>query len=271
MLRKDLPVRTNLTDGTGGITGSTITVYANPIVSKVRTNLLSDSGGITIPEPLPDLPWNPSYATTQLWLDASVSASIILDGSSNVSQWLDLSGNNRHATQTNSSLRPNYAPGEVSFGGTKWFNDLASFSCGSFFAVCQVPSAKVFAGLFTGSQSELILGATGSNAITTTGYTVRINGASTTAIPIGSDYFIWSLTKSPDNQPRSIGQEFNLKGTARSWNGKCSEIVTFPETLALSQVEMVEGYLAWKNISWGLVDDLPIGHPYKTNPPTIYG
>jgi hypothetical protein len=30
--------------------------------------------------------------------------------------------------------------------------------------------------------------------------------------------------------------------------------------------EIVEGYLAWK---WGLVSKLPVGHPYKNQPPYI--
>jgi len=30
--------------------------------------------------------------------------------------------------------------------------------------------------------------------------------------------------------------------------------------------QKIEGYLAWK---WGMVANLPIGHPYKTNPPTV--
>lgn len=34
----------------------------------------------------------------------------------------------------------------------------------------------------------------------------------------------------------------------------------------LTDLEKGEGYLAWK---WGLVGLLPIGHPYKNNPPTV--
>lgn len=49
--------------------------------------------------------WNPAEITTDLWLDASDSESITLNGS-NVSQWNDKSGNNRHALQESTSLQP---------------------------------------------------------------------------------------------------------------------------------------------------------------------
>ena len=34
----------------------------------------------------------------------------------------------------------------------------------------------------------------------------------------------------------------------------------------ISEIEKAEGYLAWK---WGLVSNLPSGHPYKNSRPTI--
>jgi hypothetical protein len=43
-----------------------------------------------------------------LWLDAADSSTITLDGSNNVEEWRDKSGNLRHATQASALLRPNY-------------------------------------------------------------------------------------------------------------------------------------------------------------------
>lgn len=43
-----------------------------------------------------------------LWLDASDSSTITLDGSNNVSQWNDKSGNGRNATQATTLKRPSY-------------------------------------------------------------------------------------------------------------------------------------------------------------------
>ena len=42
----------------------------------------------------------------QAWFDASVASSITKDGSNNVSQWNDLSGNSNNATQSTGSLQP---------------------------------------------------------------------------------------------------------------------------------------------------------------------
>ena len=50
----------------------------------------------------------PSDLAPLLWLDASDSSTVTLSGSL-VSQWSDKSGNNNHATQTNSSYMPTYS------------------------------------------------------------------------------------------------------------------------------------------------------------------
>ena len=42
--------------------------------------------------------------------------------------------------------------------------------------------------------------------------------------------------------------------------GNIGEIIIYSGALSISQREQVEGYLAWK---WGLVGNLPNGHPYK--------
>lgn len=48
-----------------------------------------------------------------LWLDASDASSITLDGSSNVSQWNDKSGNGKHAAQAVTLNRPSYPSGRI--------------------------------------------------------------------------------------------------------------------------------------------------------------
>jgi hypothetical protein len=55
----------------------------------------------------------PSFSPTdisglQLWLDASDASSVSVDGSNNVSEWRDKSGNVRHAVQATALLRPAY-------------------------------------------------------------------------------------------------------------------------------------------------------------------
>lgn len=59
---------------------------------------------------------------------------------------------------------------------------------------------------------------------------------------------------------RSIG--VNKAGDAL--NGTLGELVIFNAALSQTDREKMEGYLAWK---WGLVANLPGGHPYKSAPP----
>ena len=64
---------------------------------------------------------SPSLAPTgisnlALWLDASDSGTITLDGSNNVSQWDDKSGENNHVTQA--------TPGDRPLTGTRTLNGL---------------------------------------------------------------------------------------------------------------------------------------------------
>lgn len=52
-----------------------------------------------------------------------------------------------------------------------------------------------------------------------------------------------------------------------SWvNTSFSEVVATIGELSISDRQRLEGYLAWK---WGLVANLPSGHPYKNSPPIV--
>lgn len=56
-------------------------------------------------------------------------------------------------------------------------------------------------------------------------------------------------------------------GNVNSWgNGIFSEILTYNRILTSSEIQAVEGYLAWK---WGIKGNIPTGHPYKTNLPAL--
>ena len=56
--------------------------------------------------------WTPSQISTDLWLDASDSSTITLNGST-VSQWSDKSGNGRHYTQPTAASQPGYSTGAL--------------------------------------------------------------------------------------------------------------------------------------------------------------
>jgi hypothetical protein len=49
-------------------------------------------------------------------------------------------------------------------------------------------------------------------------------------------------------------------------NGFISEMVATSSLLSTADRQRLEGYLAWK---WGLQANLPAGHPFRNNPPTV--
>ena len=57
----------------------------------------------------------PVTSGLKLHLDASVSDSVIKDGSNKVSEWRDLSGNGNHLIQSNSSDQPTYDGSNIDF------------------------------------------------------------------------------------------------------------------------------------------------------------
>ncbi len=56
--------------------------------------------------------------------------------------------------------------------------------------------------------------------------------------------------------------------TGALFNGLLAEVIIFNSALTVAERERVEGYLAHK---WNLAAVLDVGHPYKTNPPTVVG
>lgn len=59
-------------------------------------------------------PWTPAQLATAAWYDAADPATIATNGNA-VSEWRDKSGNNNHASQTNSAVRP--SSGSATIGG----------------------------------------------------------------------------------------------------------------------------------------------------------
>ena len=79
--------------------------------------------------------WSPTHlASIACWLDASDTATIILVSGTNVSEWRDKSGNERHATQATSANQPTYiSSGMNSLGLVDWdgSNDAMTISGGT--------------------------------------------------------------------------------------------------------------------------------------------
>ena len=112
-----------------------------------------------------------------LWLDAADAATITLDGSNNVSQWNDKSGNGRHAAQGTTLNRPGYLTNQLNGLAavrpstvSKWL-DIAGFPSlaggYSVFAVVQSPGSAD-AGIISlnaGVASSALVVATSSSSL----------------------------------------------------------------------------------------------------------
>lgn len=53
-------------------------------------------------------------------------------------------------------------------------------------------------------------------------------------------------------------------GSSLFFDGSMGEIIITDDYPSNDDIEKIEGYLAWK---WGLEDNLPTDHTYKTIPP----
>jgi len=235
--------------------------------------------------------WTPANITTALWLDAA-DASTITESGGAVSEWNDKSGNGRNASQGEVGSRPSYSatgfnglPG-VTFDGAndRMLHGLTAGGPHTLIAVYKTNSSQTgFRGVIsTGSSgsagsaiyargTSAFIAAFGAGEITSTaayssGQTVTVileddNGATT-------KYFWINGNQSGSFTDNPAGQLLSHIGG--SDNQHCS--MTVAECLAVSNVpptdtrQRIEGYLAHK---WGLTDNLPADHPYKTAAPTV--
>ncbi|MFM6249804.1 MAG: hypothetical protein ACKPEQ_11775 [Dolichospermum sp.] len=221
----------------------------------------------------------PAQISTDLWLDAADSSTIILNGST-VSQWRDKSGNERHATQATAANQPAYQATGLNgrptlvFDGT---NDslLSSLSLALPATVIVVFRVNVYKnfGVIYGNATSNTLGLHSSitelynfdglaeRTLSTTLTTTPIMVASTWSSNQiqshvnGGNAFTFS-TINPNFTGLVIG---DASIGSQTLNGSISEIV-----ITSANRQLIEGYLAWK---WELTANLPDNHPFKFNPP----
>lgn len=242
------------------------------------------------------LPSTPIFTPTvvsglQMWLDSVDTSALTLSGS-NVTQWTDKSGNNRHGVPPAVSNRPTYNGDGVLFsaGGVQYLplSNVSGMLTNVAFNIFVVernegtyPQASgtgVLLGSETpGDNQALIVGYT-----TTTQLRFTLWGAANdfdlNDIPASTTPRLWSF-----NLPQTSNRNMNLFGTlvgthtnstklsgmpnlsvgraagANYYRGRIYEILIFRNGMTLSQIQQVEGYLAWK---WGLQTRLPTTHPY---------
>jgi len=223
--------------------------------------------------------WNDSFWTPDglgtdlaLWLDAADASTVTLNGST-VSQWDDKSGNGRNASQATASLQPTYTTNGLngkpvlSFDGSDdELTITSSFALGETAAmvaqrstidqpVIEAPIAanrgfwgSAYPGYTTHSNYAVdggpLLSASPDSAVTTPSL------VSQTELLQSSTFFAYRIGGA------SPGYQF--------LNGFIAEVVVTDTLLSTDDRQKLEGYLAWK---WGLVANLPSGHPYKIKPP----
>jgi hypothetical protein len=248
---------------------------------------------MTMPETVEEIEWTPEYITSSLWLDASDSANFTLDGSGNVTQWDDLSGNSNHAVQSGAEDLPSYNSTDdcVDFDGTEILetpNSLASLGSVEAFVVgsysqTQTAYSYMLSGFTSGSDHRFYVAACNNGTPNQINFAV---GIADTFVNYGKDVgaHIWSMFHS--SATASAFEDGSLKGSETrnytgvpiAWclggvngsprlKGKIYEVILLSSVLTSADREKIEGYLAWK---WGLEANLPTDHPYKTTAPTTY-
>lgn len=229
----------------------------------------------------------PPPSTALAWYDANDAATIIESGGQ-VSEWLDKSGNNRHATQASGTNRPTYQASDAMMGGMPSIGNIAAtgaigldtpeMSAQNAYIVTYYKDGldgtfDGYSTLFSGAGAWGAFRVMGDQSTSNFIGSSNFNDAGTfkngstvsslsSVLPMPASLFVFksSLART---QVYSLG--YNSQYTDRDWEGAYSEIIFTDGTEDLATQQMIEGYLAHQ---WGLTADLPSDHPYKETRPT---
>jgi hypothetical protein len=250
--------------------------------------------------------WTPADTTEALWLDGADSATITLSGSA-VTQWNDKSGNGRNVSQATSAARPAYSIGGfggkncLDFDGGDSLSRASGITSGTYTGPLNIywVAARDTAsgGTILTERTTSLVGVSqwftevGLRFISSDG----LNNSSNNTIGLadfgnlstgggvvshfhspGSRDLLWlngsSITVTAGTASNISGtagfQVGRREGAFQFWDGKICEIIVVTTSQTTTQRQQFEGYLAWK---WGLEGNLPVGHPYKSVPPTKPG
>jgi len=231
----------------------------------------------------PEQFWDPSFINTQIWLDASDSNTII-ESAGLVSQWSDKSGKSNNVEQPIGSEQP--------LTGSRVLNNLNVLD---FASDKSLERSNLFhdpdfiwVGVWDVDSGPCLMSQTDAQGMNmydnsiqlqTDGNTNYIAGAQTGPTIISYDIDRTGLSQASvylngtlditDVLTVDIGEgrfriNANRVGGSNADAGHCEIIVTNLRSDNIRQ--RIEGYLAWK---WGLEANLPVGHPYKSAPPTV--
>ncbi|MDB9372394.1 hypothetical protein [Nodularia sphaerocarpa] len=249
-------------------------------VAATRSTEKAFSSQIAVNVPPSGQLWTPSALTTALWLDANDNSTIQLNGS-NVVEWYDKSGNNRHAIQNSAAKQPTYMSGI--------FNGLSGIrsSAQEVFLSLSSPITTVRTVFVVSKWESLTLNASPALFGNLSNYDwhgqlgeglLSLDFASENIIN-GQKYTNGTLVANPLKSLTPVIQSFITLGnvsienfgidrliSGRHFRGDYYEIVILDYAIDDGSREKAEGYLAHK---WNLTASLPASHPYKTNPPII--
>ncbi len=248
--------------------------------------------------------WTPAELITALWFDAADDSTISLNGS-NVTQWDDKSGNNRHATQGTASSQPAYDSGNRKITFVDDYLDLTSVAAdiarnigdGNCFLVLDytdTSSANVplhISSGISGGSARFTMGYDlgDSNAgmqvagrrLDSDSYQYVSNGTEPSGILIqhgnpvyaGSDAYLY-INGSLDASSTSFHTDGNTSDTdslaVRVGSGGGNQFVGDIYEILITGTLTTDQRLQIEGYlahKWGLAPNLPGGHPYKNTPP----
>lgn len=236
----------------------------------------------------------------QMWLDAADTSKFSLSGS-NVTTWLDKSGNGNNAVTGNASPTYNSTDNSVNFNGTNQnviFTNPTALVVNKPFIYFMVEKRQVavptmMSGSTAGGNQNLIFGWDGATAnqvnieFYASGKTFISNVPAFTSAAL-EPIRLWTgiytgSTRTISLYGGALSSTNGFSTNLASWtNGGMGRIyagtefnnyyalkifeVIFYDSLTNSQQQQVEGYLAWK---WGIQASLPSNHAYKNSPPGL--
>jgi hypothetical protein len=238
--------------------------------------------------------WTPASISTELWLDAS-DASTITEDTGSVSEWADKSGNGYDALQGTALNQPitgtrTFANGlnVLDFDGANTTMAITVGPQADSAQTIMIAVADFDSPLHADGQRLLnfqdggstrwglmVQGVSGTdaqyvNASSFTGPLEPITAGERlisgyrdgTAVGTGVDG-VYATDSSGANATITAWNVGSYNSTGDFLNGGCAEVVVL-KSYSVDTLQKLEGYLAWK---WGLVGNLPIGHPYKSSAP----
>jgi hypothetical protein len=233
--------------------------------------------------------WNPTYISgLAQWLDAFDSSNMSFSSGQNISSWLDKSGKARNATLASGAGSVTFSGNGLTFSGSGHFSNsgIVNLLANTSFTIFIVETVNGGGFLFGDDNSN----GCGSNGLHV-GY--RNTGNITFAF-CGDDledYAIsgsgvrrmWAFRLPSSSSSRTIRRNGSVDVTGNSnrlgsytaptigrifggsnYSGVIHEIIVYVGDYTDSQIQSVEGYLAWK---WGTQASLPSGHLYKNGSP----